>query len=126
WSQGNWLANESLPTEGLQFLRSRRFDLELIAGRISLSTVVDGIDLFPLEALTLERVYRGLRSYIHKNFYNKLTAYTDGQRSNYTYRDLWLGPNAEAWLAATPGAVLRQGRGFRSNFIPEASNSAAA
>src|SRR5215813_8757844 len=69
---GNWLSNDALPPEGLQFLPSKRFDLDLIAGRISIATV-DGASRSDSASMPahLERVYRGLRSYIRKHFNNK-------------------------------------------------------
>lgn len=122
-----WLVSKACPKKTIQFEESRRSGEDLTAGRISLVTEdMDRNRLFPDEAPMLEKVYRGLRSYIRKTFNNKLVAYTGGQRSKYTYRNLWLGPQAEAWLAATPGATLRHGTGFHSNFVPEKANNADA
>jgi len=115
-----WLKSSTCPAGGIQFLPSRKFGEELTAGRIALATVKPGgTSLFSTEAPELEKTYRALRRYIQKNFSNKLAAYTDGQKSKYTYRSLWLGPCAQAWLSTTPGGVLREGKGYRSNFVPE-------
>ena len=117
---GDWLSNADLPAEAIQFDRSRQYDTVLTAGRIALATHdLEGVELYPGEGPRLEKAFRGLRGYIRKHFNNQLAAYTNGQRSQYTYRNLWLGPDAESWLAAVPGATLLAFRGATSNFIPE-------
>ena len=103
----HWLKSSTCPAGGIQFLPSRRFGEDLTAGRIALATVdLGGKSLFSTEAPELEKTYRALRRYIQKNFSNKLAAYTDGQKSKYTYRDLWLGPCAQA--SGRPGTHAGQ------------------
>lgn len=119
---GQWLVSNECPECGIQFLPSRRFDNDLTAGRISLATTdLDGKDRFRNETATLEKVYRSLRRHIQKHYSNKLAAYTDGQVSKYVYRNLWLGPFARSWLDTMPEACLRQCKGHRSVFAPEAT-----
>lgn len=117
---GDWLSNADLPAQAIQFERSRQYDTVLTAGRIALATRdLDGAELYPSEGQALEKAFRGLRGYIRKHFNNRLAAYTNGQKSKHTYRNIWLGPDAQSWLAAVPGATLRAFRGASSNFIPE-------
>jgi hypothetical protein len=117
-----WLVSPTCPREGIQFLRSQRFGEELTAGRISLATHYGGVTRFTDEAPVLEKTYLALRRYIQKNFSNKLAAFKDGERSKFTYRNLWLGPHAHTWLIAQPEGLLKQGRGSRSNFVPECTD----
>ena len=113
--EDRWLLSESVCSGQIQYLPSLQVGSVLTLGRISISTsTADSRETDRAASLAYQRLRRELR----RTFSNDLVAYTDGVRSKYEYRSLWLGPHALAWLRRTRGASLRQAVGYRSNFVP--------
>jgi hypothetical protein len=89
-------------------------------GRLSIATTdLDGNIIRPRTAEKVQRHYNTLRRFIKRHYTNNLVCYDqDDPLSAMDVKDLWLGPEAAKWLAASKRRVLRQIDGVNTIFAP--------